>query len=169
MNKVYEAINLKNKIKTHPHFLRCLNSYGYQNFTNKKNELDFKCSVYFKVLEEKEDLIYHNIKLKNKKLEYDEFKEMKSQEFETIERQYINELENKKTQCNNILNNLRNDMINEESKQNNELSHINQDIAYLENQINQLINNKIKNEAMNEIMEKQFKADADAEINELKK
>ena len=27
-------------------------------------------------------------------------------------------------------------MINEESKQNNELSHINQDIAYLENQIN---------------------------------
>ena len=51
---------------------------------------------------------------------------------------------------------------------NNELSHINQDIAYLENQINQLINNKIKNEAMNEIMEKQFKADADAEINELK-
>ena len=55
------------------------------------------------------------------------------------------------------------------TKQNNELSHINQDIAYLENQINQLINNKIKNEARNEIMEKQFKADADAEINELKK
>jgi hypothetical protein len=197
-----EAIELKNKIKNHSHYQKCLIGSEYSKFLENERKLDSVSSAYSEILEEKKNLIKYKNKLKNKQLEYDRFKEIQSKELENRKRQNQKYLDLKRANYDNCYKSLRNEITIEESREKNELNSIARDISYYENEINQLnsnyqrelqnqkyyekqiidseYNNKIndyenskkldkkKYDVENLIMEKQFKADVEVEMNELK-